>query len=113
MDLNLSQDQKSIQQLAGLFATEHLAPFAKEWDEGEIFPLETFKRAASLGFAGLFVKEAYSGVNLTRFDGVLIFEQLSSGLYIVALNVIFLSPNRSSAPHAAFRGKIHFRAPSL
>ena len=79
MDLNLSEDQRAIQCLAGQFSRSYLEPFAKEWDEQEIFPIETFKQAASLGFAGLFVKDVFGGANLNRLEGVLIFEQLSAG----------------------------------
>lgn len=30
-----------------------MEPFAKEWDEKEIFPIETLREAAKLGFGGL------------------------------------------------------------
>jgi alkylation response protein AidB-like acyl-CoA dehydrogenase len=79
MDLTLTEEQRSIQQLAHQFAQNHLAPFAKQWDQEEIFPIETFKAAAQLGFTGLFVEEEFGGASLNRFDGVLVFEQLSKG----------------------------------
>lgn len=79
MNFFLNHEQISIQQLARQFAEEHLQPYAKEWDDQEFFPIETMRRAATLGFAGLFVEEVYGGCHLTRFDGALIFEALARG----------------------------------
>jgi alkylation response protein AidB-like acyl-CoA dehydrogenase len=84
MDFLLNAEQLSIQQLARQFADEHLWPFAKEWDEQELFPVQTMRKAAQLGFSGLFAKESYGGCDLTRFDGALIFEALSTGCVATA-----------------------------
>lgn len=54
----LSDDQLSVQGMANDFATKELAPFMKEWDEKEIFPVDTLRKAASLGFAGITLREA-------------------------------------------------------
>lgn len=79
MGFFLNPEQNSIQQLAQHFAREHLQSYAKEWDDQEFFPIETMRRAAEIGFAGLFAEEAYGGCNLTRFDGALVFEALARG----------------------------------
>ena len=34
------------------FATERACALAAEWDEQQIFPVETLRKAAELGFAG-------------------------------------------------------------
>lgn len=84
MDFLLNAEQISIRQLAKQFVDDHLWPYAKEWDDKEIFPVETMRQAAQLGFSGLFAKESYGGCELTRFDGALIFEALSTGCVATA-----------------------------
>lgn len=68
-----------MQEVAASFAKEELAPHGAKWDEEKIFPLDTLRKAASLGFGGLYVKEDVGGSALTRFDGALIFQELSYG----------------------------------
>lgn len=79
MQFELSEDQQAFQDLARGFAADELAPYAAEWDRDAIFPVETMRKAAALGFAGIYVKEDVGGSNLTRFDAALIFEALSAG----------------------------------
>lgn len=79
MDFSLNPEQSSIQKMARQFAQENLAPFAKQWDMEGVFPVGTMRKAASLGFAGLYVEERYGGCHLSRLDGALIFEALAAG----------------------------------
>ncbi len=75
----LSDEQIAIQDMAQGFAREQLAPFAKQWDEEKIFPVDTMREMAALGFAGIYLKEEHGGSGLSRFDAALIFEALSGG----------------------------------
>ena len=52
-------------------------PHAAEWDEDCTFPLETLRKAAGLGFAGIFVREDVGLSGLSRLDAALIFEELA------------------------------------
>lgn len=79
MDFSITEEQLAFQETARNFSQEELAPFAKEWDEKHIFPVETLKKAASLGFASICVREDVGGSNLTRLDSAIIFEELSAG----------------------------------
>jgi alkylation response protein AidB-like acyl-CoA dehydrogenase len=79
MDFDLTEEQCAFQATARAFARERMQPFAREWDEQEIFPVETLRAAASLGFAGLYVREDVGGSGLTRLDAALIFEELAQG----------------------------------
>ena len=56
-----------------------MMPHARDWDEGEIFPVETLRQAAALGFGGIYVKEDVGGSALTRLDATIIFEELAQG----------------------------------
>ncbi len=79
MDFRFSPEQKAIQELAQNFADQDLAPHAAEWDRTSFFPVETFKKAATLGFGGIYVSPNLGGCGLGRLEGALIFEALSQG----------------------------------
>lgn len=79
MDFELTDDQRAIEDAARRFAREKLAPYAAEWDEKEIFPVETLREAAALGFAGIYVKGDVGGSEMSRLDAAIIFEELSVG----------------------------------
>ncbi len=79
MDFSLNEDQRAFQDMAASFSRDELAPFAKEWDEESHFPIPTLRKAAELGFGGIYVKEDVGGSALTRLDATLIFEELSKG----------------------------------
>jgi len=63
MDLDLTEEQKLIQDTAREFAQTHLAPLAAKLDQEGDRPafLANLKRLAELGFMGLNVSDAYGG----------------------------------------------------
>ena len=79
MDFTLSDDQVAIQDAARAFADAELAPHSARWDEDKHFPVDVIRRAAELGFAGLYVAEDVGGSALSRLDAALVFEELSRG----------------------------------
>ena len=79
MDFEPSEEQRAFQDVARDFAAEHMAPFAAEWDEGHVFPIPTLRKAAELGFAGIYVRDDVGGTGLGRLDAALIFEELAAG----------------------------------
>ena len=79
MDFSLSEDQRAFQSTARAFARDEMMPHARDWDEGSIFPVETLRAAAALGFGGIYVTEDVGGSALTRLDAALIFEELAQG----------------------------------
>jgi alkylation response protein AidB-like acyl-CoA dehydrogenase len=79
MDFELSEEQRAIQDTARAFAREQMMPFAREWDEEEIFPAATLREAAALGFAGIYVGADVGGSALSRLDAAIIFEELAQG----------------------------------
>jgi len=78
MDFDLNDDQRAIQDLARGFATDHMAPFAADWDENQIFPVAVLRKAAELGFAGLYCRDQFGGTGLGRLDAAILFEELSA-----------------------------------
>jgi alkylation response protein AidB-like acyl-CoA dehydrogenase len=79
LDSQLSEEQRAFQDMARNFATEAMTPFAAQWDEDKIFPVDTLRAAAALGFGGIYVGDKYGGSNLSRADAAVIFEELSAG----------------------------------
>jgi alkylation response protein AidB-like acyl-CoA dehydrogenase len=79
MDFDLNEDQRAFQATARQFARDEMMPNARDWDEGEVFPVEALRQAAALGFGGIYVKEDVGGSALTRLDAALIFEELAQG----------------------------------
>ncbi len=76
--MNLTNEQLAFQETARAFAAKEMAPFAAEWDQNSFFPIETLRKAASLGLAGIYVKPENGGCGLGRLDASLIFEELST-----------------------------------
>ncbi len=79
MDFDLTEEQRAFQDVAAQFAAEHMAPFAAEWDAGCHFPVDTLRKAAELGFGGIYVGDDVGGSALTRLDAAIIFEELAKG----------------------------------
>ncbi|WP_455373307.1 acyl-CoA dehydrogenase family protein [Limibacillus halophilus] len=78
MDFNLSEEQLAFQSMARDFAYNEMLAEARRWDEEEIFPVATLRRAAELGFGGIYVRDDVGGSGLTRLDAAIIFEELAS-----------------------------------
>jgi alkylation response protein AidB-like acyl-CoA dehydrogenase len=78
MDFGLTPDQEAFRQAAHDFAEGEMAPHAAHWDEEGIFPEECLRKAAELGFAGIYVREDVGGSSLSRLDAALIFEEMAA-----------------------------------
>lgn len=76
---DLTDDQRAIQEMARKFTADAITPFAAEWDEKHIFPRETIKAAAELGFGAIYVAEESGGIGLGRLEAALIMEAMAYG----------------------------------
>ena len=79
MDFDLTEEQRAFQDVAAQFAAEQMAPYASEWDATCHFPVDTLRKAAELGFGGIYVGDDVGGSALTRLDAAIIFEELAKG----------------------------------
>src|SRR5476649_2917678 len=79
MDFDLTEEQRAFQATARQFARDEMMPYARDWDEGEVFPVDALRKAAALGFGGIYVKEDVGGSALNRLDAAIIFEELAQG----------------------------------
>lgn len=76
---DLTEDQLAIQEMARRFTADAITPFAAEWDEKHIFPRNTIRAAAELGFGGIYVSEESGGIGLGRLEAALIMEAMAYG----------------------------------
>ena len=75
----LTDEQLQIQEMARQFTADAITPHAAEWDEKHIFPRDTIRAAAELGFASIYVSEASGGIGLGRLEAALIMEAMAYG----------------------------------
>jgi alkylation response protein AidB-like acyl-CoA dehydrogenase len=108
MDFSLTEEQRAFQATARQFARDAMLPHARDWDENEIFPVETLRAAAALGFAAIYVRDDVGGSALTRLDAALIFEELAQGCpstaaYITIHNMVAWMIDRYGSAEARQR----------
>lgn len=77
MKISLTEAQKIIQKQARDFAAKELEPIALSIDEDEEYPIEVFRKAAGLGFAGMTIPTEYGGSGLDKVSYVVALEELS------------------------------------
>ncbi|KAL0627221.1 Isobutyryl-CoA dehydrogenase, mitochondrial [Plecturocebus cupreus] len=77
--MGLNEEQKEFQKVAFDFAAQEMAPNMAEWDQKELFPVDVMRKAAQLGFGGVYVRTDVGGSGLSRLDTSVIFEALATG----------------------------------
>jgi alkylation response protein AidB-like acyl-CoA dehydrogenase len=76
---DLNDEQRQIQEMARQFTADAITPHAAEWDEKHIFPRDTIRQAAELGFGSIYVSEESGGIGLGRLEAALIMEAMAYG----------------------------------
>ena len=84
MDFALTEEQIAIFDMAHAFGQEHIAPFARQWENDGTIPKTLWPQVGELGFGGLYVSEETGGSDLSRLDATLVFEALSMACPSVA-----------------------------
>lgn len=77
VEFTLSEDQKSLQELARKFAKTEMAPVAAACDREGRFPEPVYRKAWELGLMNLNVPTEFGGSGLSVFDQCLIVEELA------------------------------------
>ena len=75
--IELTPDQRDIKKAAREFAEGEFTDVARELDEKEEFDDRIWKKAAELGFLGVFVDEKYGGAGYGHFEQCLILEEFA------------------------------------
>jgi acyl-CoA dehydrogenase len=79
VDFTLTDEQKSLRELAHDFAEKEIRPVAWEHDKDGSWPAEVFAKAHEVGLMNTHIPEEYGGPGLSYLDGCLIEEELSWG----------------------------------
>ncbi|MER5276334.1 acyl-CoA dehydrogenase family protein [Streptomyces sp. NPDC002809] len=79
MNLELSEEQEAVRQLAKDFVARDVAPYVVEWDRAEDVDKSIVKKLGSLGFLGLTVPEEYGGSGGDHLAYCLVTEELGRG----------------------------------
>ena len=77
MNLNLTEEQKLVQQTAREFAEKNIKPIAAELDQTGRYPAEVISKMAELGFMGIAFPEAYGGAGMDYLSYALVVEEIS------------------------------------
>src|SRR6476661_9659848 len=77
MDFRPSDEQHILRQAVREFAEAEIRPHVLEWDEAQIFPMETVKALGALGYMGSIFPEELGGAGLGYVEYSIIIEELS------------------------------------
>ncbi|MEU8967077.1 acyl-CoA dehydrogenase family protein, partial [Streptomyces sp. NPDC048491] len=79
MNLELSEEQTAVQQLAEEFVEREITPHVIEWDRAENVDRSIVKKLGALGFLGLTIDEEYGGSGGDHLAYCLVTEELGRG----------------------------------
>ncbi|WP_371094731.1 acyl-CoA dehydrogenase family protein [Streptomyces sanglieri] len=79
MNLELSEEQEAVRQLAKDFVAREVAPHAVAWDRAENVDRSIVKKLGSVGFLGLTVPEEHGGSGGDHLAYCLVTEELGRG----------------------------------
>ncbi|HEX5567590.1 MAG TPA: acyl-CoA dehydrogenase family protein [Streptomyces sp.] len=79
MDLELSEEQTAVRQVAREFVDREIVPHATEWDRAESIDRAVVKSLGDLGFLGLTIPEEYGGSGGDHLAYCLVTEELGRG----------------------------------
>ncbi|GIH64525.1 acyl-CoA dehydrogenase family protein [Microbispora siamensis] len=79
MNLELSEEQIAVRQLAAEFVAREIAPHAADWDRAESVDRSIVSRLGDLGFLGLTIPEEYGGSAGDHLAYALVLEELGRG----------------------------------
>ena len=79
VDFTLTDEQKSLRELAHDFAAKEIRPVAWELDRDGTWPQAIIEKAHEIGLMNTHLPEEYGGAGLNYLDGCIIEEELSWG----------------------------------
>jgi len=79
VDFTLTDEQKSLRELAHDFAEGEIRPVAWEYDRDGAWPIDVLAKAHEVGLMNTHLPEEYGGAGLTYLEGCMIEEELAWG----------------------------------
>ncbi len=97
MNLELTEEQKMLQQTVREFAVSEVKPLARHLDETGEFPRETFRKAAELGLTGVAFPDEVGGAGFDHISYTIVIEEISrfcasTGAILSVQNSLFCDP---------------------
>jgi acyl-CoA dehydrogenase len=87
VDFTLTDEQKSMREMAHDFAEKEIRPVAWEYDKEGTWPGEILEKAWELGLMNNHLPSEYGGPGLGFLDGAIIEEELSWGCSGIATSL--------------------------
>lgn len=81
------ENRDMVRQMVREFVNKNIRPYVMEWDEAQIFPVDTFKAMGQLGIMGVLVPEAYGGAGLGYHEYVDIIVEVAKACGAVGLSL--------------------------
>jgi acyl-CoA dehydrogenase len=88
VSFDLSEDQRSLRELAHEFAEKEIRPRAAEYDEHQTHPADVIEKAHALGLMNLHLPADLGGPELGLLDGAVITEELCWGCSGIATSLM-------------------------
>src|SRR5437764_1422983 len=79
VDFTLTDEQKSLREMAHDFAEKEIRPVAWEYDKESTWPQDIIDKAWELGLVNRYLPAEYGGPGLSALDGCLIEEEIARG----------------------------------
>src|SRR5919198_2256342 len=79
VSFGLTDEQRALRDLAHDFAEREIRPKEREYDERSTHPADVLAKAHELGLMNVHIPEAYGGLALGAFEGMIIGEELGWG----------------------------------
>ena len=97
MNLELTEEQKMLQQTVREFAVSEVKPLARHLDETGEFPRETFLKAAELGLTGVAFPDEVGGAGFDHIAYTIVIEEISrfcasTGAILSVQNSLYCDP---------------------
>jgi alkylation response protein AidB-like acyl-CoA dehydrogenase len=84
MDMSLSEEQLAWRESLRRFVDREIAPVAREYEQGGIYPTEILEHMKELGLFGVTVPEEYGGLDTGAVGLAIMFEEIARGWMSVA-----------------------------
>jgi butyryl-CoA dehydrogenase len=97
VNLELTEEQKLLENSVREFAEAEVRPLAKESDKTGIFPRELFRKAAQLGLTGVALPESLGGAGFDHVAYTIVIEEISrccasTGVILSVQNSLYCDP---------------------
>jgi alkylation response protein AidB-like acyl-CoA dehydrogenase len=87
MNFALSEEQELLRRTVADFAAQEIAPGAAAWDRTGRFPTDLIPKLAALGLLGIYIPQAYGGVELDALSGAILIEEIARADAAIALSL--------------------------